>query len=137
MQGLETVLIPASVTSIGKEAFGECYYRCEPTIQGYTDSYAEKWAKENEFKFTSLGKNPVTATPTPSVANEYSAKISGRNLSLTGKIGASVYVQVSDELLKDENAYVTITGEDIAQRSDLYGNKGKESTSPFNQCKSK
>uniref|UniRef100_I5AUY3 Ig-like domain-containing surface protein n=1 Tax=Eubacterium cellulosolvens (strain ATCC 43171 / JCM 9499 / 6) TaxID=633697 RepID=I5AUY3_EUBC6 len=102
---LEEIVIPETVTSIG----GVAFTKITATIYGYTGTYAEKWAEERGLEFISLGEKTITATPTPSVANEYSVKISGRSLSLTGKIGASVYVQGAEELLKDEDAYATIT----------------------------
>ena len=69
---------------------------------GYKGSYLEKWAPEKGYRFVVLEA-------------EGSAKIFGRNLSLDGRIGADIYVQVSDDILKDEYAYATIT---IGDRKD-------------------
>ena len=49
--GLTSITIPDSVTSISKNAFSGCK---ELTIKGYTGSYAEEYAKENDFKFIAL-----------------------------------------------------------------------------------
>ena len=60
---LTSVTIPSSVTSIGDYAF--CYYLDQKddykikkvigfTIYGYKDTAAEKYAKDNEFKFVAL-----------------------------------------------------------------------------------
>ncbi len=61
---LKSVTIPASVTSIGDNAFG--YYEDEETrndvkidgfkITGYKNSAAYAYARDNGFKFTSLGE---------------------------------------------------------------------------------
>jgi uncharacterized repeat protein (TIGR02543 family) len=58
--GLTSVTIPESVTSIGSNTF--LYYDVENgdyrnlpiIIQGYTDSYAETYAEENEFAFEEI-----------------------------------------------------------------------------------
>ncbi len=67
---LEDVTIPATVTDIGDYAFGCLYYYEERygeviaisvdfTVYGYNDTAAEVYAKENDFKFKSLGDRPV------------------------------------------------------------------------------
>ncbi len=53
-ESLVKVIIPDSVTCIGADAFEECY---NLTIYGYSDSYAETYANENDIKFGSLEKN--------------------------------------------------------------------------------
>lgn len=45
------VVIPDSVTSIGKEAFSFSNY---PTIHASTGSYAEKYAKKNKIPFKAI-----------------------------------------------------------------------------------
>jgi len=47
---LTDVFIPTSVTSIGLQAF----FGCEVTIHGYTGSYAETFAKENNIPFAAI-----------------------------------------------------------------------------------
>lgn len=56
---IERVVIPESVTSIGSYAF----YNCKNfTIYGYTGSYAETYAKENNIRFRSVAvKKDATA----------------------------------------------------------------------------
>jgi len=49
--GLTGITIPNSVTSIGKNVFFECK---NLTISGYKNSYAEKYAKENNIPFKPL-----------------------------------------------------------------------------------
>ena len=128
---ISDVVIPASVRTIDAECFAGCplkrvtggrylesiteydYKNYEPmpgddgapeatfgdgtsVFYGYKGSYLEKWATENGYKFVVLEA-------------EGSAKICGHNLSLGGKIGANVYVQVSKELLKDKYAYARIS----------------------------
>ena len=69
---LKSVTIPYSVTRIGEKAFGYYYdYDNEEyeevygfTISSYTGSEAEKYAKNNGFKFVSLGKAPNATTIT-------------------------------------------------------------------------
>ena len=61
---LKSVTIPASVTNIGYCAFGYSYYEDEWdyvkdesfTIYGYTNSEADAYARDNGFKFVSLGE---------------------------------------------------------------------------------
>ena len=91
--GLENVVIPKSVKNIEAESFTGCPLK---SVSGYKGSYSENWAAENGFKFVPFKADDV-------------AKIYGRNLSLDGKIGANVYVQLSDEILEDEDAYATIS----------------------------
>ncbi len=50
---LEKVKIPDSVKSIGDSAFSECFNLVG--ILGYTNSYAEEFAKENNITFKSIG----------------------------------------------------------------------------------
>lgn len=90
------IYIPKTVTEISAITREYEPSPFQPTIHGYKGSYAEKWAKENGCKFVALEA-------------EGSAKIYGRNLTLTGKIGANVYIQVSKELLEAKDAYAKIT----------------------------
>ena len=73
-RGLKSITIPSSVTHIGYHAFGyygaskydivspeEEIYKVEGfTIYGYTNSAAEKYAKENGFTFVSIGVMEVS-----------------------------------------------------------------------------
>lgn len=51
---LKKVIIPESVTEIGERAFDGCK---NINIYGYTDSYAETYATENNIPFVSLGES--------------------------------------------------------------------------------
>ncbi len=51
--GLKKVIIPRSVTNIDSKAFDFCDAL---TIYGYSDSYAESYAKENGFAFIALAE---------------------------------------------------------------------------------
>ena len=61
---LTAITIPDSVTSIGENAFGLC---TNLTIYGYTGSYAETYAKENDIPFVSLGNITTTETTTTTI----------------------------------------------------------------------
>ena len=59
MYSIRRIIIPESVTSIGEHALGYYYYhpdyiRFDTTIYGYADTAAEKYAKENGFRFIEL-----------------------------------------------------------------------------------
>ena len=152
---ISDVVIPDSVRTIDAECFAGCplkrvtggkylesitesdYKNYEPmpgddgapeatfgdgtsVFYGYKGSYLEKWAPENGYRFV--------------VLEEGSAKICGRaltldgriaDISLDGRIGADIYVQVSEDILKDEYAYATIT---IGDRKDKETLKYEETT---------
>ncbi len=61
---LTNITIPDSVTSIGDYAFYDC---TNLTIYGYTGSYAETYAKENDIPFVSLGNITTTETTTTTI----------------------------------------------------------------------
>ena len=56
---LTKITIPESVTSIESFAFEDCN---NVTIYGYTGSYAETYAEENDIPFVSLGNATTTET---------------------------------------------------------------------------
>ena len=58
---LTKITIPESVTSIESFAFEDCN---KVTIYGYTGSYAETYAEENDIPFVSLGNATTTETTT-------------------------------------------------------------------------
>jgi len=65
---LRKIILPKSVTSIGENAFsGDEYDSVEMnvTIYGYTGSYAETYAKDNEISFISLTPKTYTITFNP------------------------------------------------------------------------
>ncbi len=99
---LQEIVIPKTVEKIEYGMQDVYVGLSQLTVHGCKDSYSEKWAKEKGCKFVALEA-------------EGSSKICGRNLSLDGRIGANVYVQVSDEILKDKDAYAKIT---IGDRED-------------------
>ncbi len=60
-ENLAEITIPDSVTSIGEDAF----FKCDNlTIYGYTNSYAETYAKENGISFVPLDSITTTETTT-------------------------------------------------------------------------
>ena len=57
---LDNVLIPKNVTSIGNNAFSNC--SANLVIYGEKDSYAEKYAKDNNITFKLASERPSTPT---------------------------------------------------------------------------
>ena len=60
---LAEIVIPDSVTEIGTSAFNHCSDNL--TIYGYTNSYAETYAKENEITFVALDEENEETTTEP------------------------------------------------------------------------
>ena len=63
--GMEKIVIPSSVTQMGKDVFSK--YAGNLVIYGYSDSCAQKYAKENGIAFELLSKpdiDPPTEEPT-------------------------------------------------------------------------
>lgn len=56
--GMKSIVIPETVTSIGKGVFDGC---TNLSISGYKGSQAEKFAKDNNFTFVSLGSGSQTS----------------------------------------------------------------------------
>lgn len=65
-ENLEKVTIPKSVTNIGKNAFTGCP---KLSIEGYSGSTAEAFAKEYNLHFICLDKKPEQPTTSPDSAN--------------------------------------------------------------------
>ena len=97
---LTNVIIPNNVTNICGNALG--YYATEQkisdsfTITGYSGTEAERYAKDNEFTFISLGKNPGTVVPKETVNINYGDKI-----------------YFDNSKLKWNNVYIFIWGKDV------------------------
>ena len=68
---LTNITIPDSVTSIGDYAFYNC---TNLTIYGYTGSYAETYAKENNIPFVSLNNITTTETTTTTIETTTTTK---------------------------------------------------------------
>ena len=63
--GMEKIVIPSSVTQMGKDVFSK--YAGNLVVYGYSDSCAQKYAKENGIAFELLSKpdiDPPTEEPT-------------------------------------------------------------------------
>ena len=71
---LTSVTIPASVTDIYDKAFGESKVK-DFTIYGYKNSEAERYAKDNNFKFIALDDEP--SDPTKTTDREFFGDIDG------------------------------------------------------------
>lgn len=62
---IKTITLPASITNIEKHAFN--LNLNNPTIYGYSGSYAERWAKSMGYTFKSIGTAPVITDFTPTL----------------------------------------------------------------------
>lgn len=141
----ESAIIPDGVTSIGDDAFGGCFdlmaviipdsvtyideyafEGCENlTIYGYTGSYAETYANENDFPFVSLGDvtttEPITTTTTETTTTTITtttttaAPITGG--LVCGDINLDGRVDITDAVLLNKFCSGAITLDDTAKKN--------------------
>ena len=94
---LEEIEIPASVTSIANSAFDGAYY---PVIRGYNSSAAQRYAKDNDFDFESLGNSSSsgsnTGTTTPPSSSENLPNGGTYIPGYTGESTELIYVNPND-----------------------------------------
>ncbi|MBQ1372144.1 MAG: hypothetical protein IIY70_04360, partial [Oscillospiraceae bacterium] len=79
---LTSVTIPASVTSIGEEAFVSA--RDDFTIYGYSGTAAQRYAEENKISFVALDALPVISEQPQSV-NVVFGKTASFSVTATGE----------------------------------------------------
>ena len=83
---LQEITIGSNVDAIGDTAFNEC--DSLKTIHGYTGSYAETFANNNDIDFDSIGEVPEPPAPTGmkiNVGNNAVATVTGDTVTITGK----------------------------------------------------
>lgn len=97
---LDEITIPASVTKIGYDAFDE-----DITIKGYANSTAQKYAKDNDIEFVSLGTS--------------SGSVSLNTTSLSLNAGSTASVTVNNPTA---GFYATSSNSNIATVSGTSGN---------------
>ena len=92
-RNLDYVQIPESLTYIEKGTFDDCGFWVNLTdIKGYTGSYAQTFAKNNNLKFISIGIGKVTNLKTTSRTNS-SITLSWKKIS--GVSGYEIYRSTS------------------------------------------
>lgn len=105
---LKTVVIPSSVTFIDNRALGywwdstaEVYKKIDGfTLKGYTGTTAEKYAKDNELNYVSLGEP---------VGNDFKYEIlNDGNVKITEYVGTEAEVTIPDSI---DGHPVTIIGD--------------------------
>lgn len=82
---LQEITIGSNVDTIRDAAFNEC--DSLKTIHGYTGSYAETFAKNNDIDFDSIGEVPEPPAPTGmkiNVGNNAVATVTGDTVTITG-----------------------------------------------------
>ena len=67
---LTSITIPSSVTTIGEDAFSQC---TQLTIHGYSGSYAEQYAFENNIPFEVIGDDPAKPIIVVSLGDSYAS----------------------------------------------------------------
>lgn len=140
----ESAIIPDGVTSIGDDAFGGCFdlmaviipdsvtyieeyafEGCENlTIYGYTGSYAETYANENDFPFVSLGDvtttEPTTTTTTETTTTAITTTTTAAPITgglVCGDINLDGRVDITDAVLLNKFCSGAITLEDTAKKN--------------------
>ena len=92
-RNLDYVQIPESLTHIEQGTFDDCGFWVNLTdIKGYTGSYAQTFAKNNNLKFISIGIGKVTNLKTTSRTNS-SITLSWKKIS--GVSGYEIYRSTS------------------------------------------
>ena len=115
------VIIPDSVTYIEEYAFDGCE---NLTIYGYTGSYAETYANENDFPFVSLGDvtttEPTTTTTTETTTTTITTPTTAAPITgglVCGDINLDGRVDITDAVLLNKFCSGAITLEDTAKKN--------------------
>ena len=98
---LAEVTIPESVTTIGNEVFKNCP---KLTLKGYTGSYAETYAKENDIPFEAISETTATTTTTTTT----SVTETTTSYIRSTPIGGISYDSLPDEVLMQSGEEMTL-----------------------------
>ena len=106
---LTNITIPDSVTSIGDYAFYDC---TNLTIYGYTGSYAETYAKENDIPFVSLNNITTTETTTTTIETTVTTKaITTTKTTAATKTTTTTTTEATTTTKKDSETPTVIYGD--------------------------
>ncbi len=117
--GLKSITIPSSVDDIGGYAFGYAYDKenweykkiVGFTIKGYTNTAAEIYAKDNGFKFVSLGEvSPFRYEPfddkTASITHYFGSET---NLTIPSKIDGYTVTSIGEDSFENCTSLKRVT----------------------------
>ena len=103
--GLTKVTLPESVTSISYDAFRYC---TNLTIYGYSGSYAEKYAKNNDIPFVALDAQVLKPTITKAIASD--SKVALNWTAVNGAEKYAIYTYVNGKYTCVGSRASTVTG---------------------------